>query len=212
MSAAATIERAAAGELPAWACVTTRRRAHIARVASLMERWGRELELPPAELRRWLAAAWLHDALRDADPAELRQQLTGTLADLPASVLHGPAAARRLGDEGIDDGELLDAVAYHTLGYEGFHRLGRALYAADFLEPGRTFAPVLCAELRARMPGSMAAVVKEIVAARLAHLVRRGHAIRPETVGFWNALAGAREVDARAREIDVGAREPGAGA
>ena len=90
------------------------------------------------------------------------------------------------------DGELLTAVAYHTIGHASLTRLGRALYSADFLEPGRTFEPEWRAELRARMPEELDDVTREIVAARIAHVVRRGLDLLPETVGFWNALVNGR--------------------
>ncbi len=189
MSAAATIERAATGELPAWACVGEKRRAHIGRVADLLDRWAAELGLDAAERVRWRAAGWLHDSLRDADAEVLRVGLQPELADLPARLLHGPAAARRLESEGVQDGELLEAIAYHTIGSASLRLLGRALYAADFLEPGRSHAPILLATLRARMPAELDAVVLEVAAARIRHLIGTRAELRPETLGFWNVLA-----------------------
>ncbi len=192
MSAAATIERAAGGEPPTWARMAEARRAHAGRVAGVLAAWAGQLGLPPAEVGRWRAAGWLHDALRDEDPATLRSLVPQSMAGLPGQLLHGPAAAARLRDEGADDEELLDAVAFHTLGCEGFGRLGRALYCADFLEPGRTFEPVLRAALRARMPDALDDVTRRIVAARVVHLVTAGQMVRPETMGFWNTLARER--------------------
>lgn len=188
MSVAATIERAAAGELPPWARVGERRRAHIARVAELLGRWSRELGLGETEAARWRAVGWLHDALRDAQAATLRALVPAALRDLPGNLLHGPAAACRLERDGVDDRELLDAVAYHTLGSPKLRRLGRALYAADFLEPGRHFAPVQRATLRARMPRDLDAVVLDIAGARIRHLIAARTTVRPETMDFWNAL------------------------
>jgi HD superfamily phosphohydrolase YqeK len=187
MSGAATIERAAAGELPPWARVGPERLAHIRRVAGLMAAWAGRLRLSQAERTRWLAAAWLHDALRDAEPSELRAMMAGEPA-LPDSMLHGPAAALQLAADGVTDRELLDAVKQHTLGHESFRALGRALYLADFLEPGRPQRPVWRAALRARMPEAMDRVVVEVAAARIAHTLRRRHVLSPETAGFWNAL------------------------
>ncbi len=39
------------------------------------------------------------------------------------------------------------------------------------------------------MPGELQSVVREVLGARIVHLVERRSAIRSETVGFWNALA-----------------------
>jgi 2-amino-4-hydroxy-6-hydroxymethyldihydropteridine diphosphokinase len=104
-------------------------------------------------------------------------------------MLHGPAAAERLRREGVDDELLRLAVAWHTIGHPGFDRLGRALYLADYLEPGRRHDPDRRAELRARMPGEMDDVLRDVACRRIARALRRGHPLLPETTAFWNALA-----------------------
>jgi nicotinate-nucleotide adenylyltransferase len=91
--------------------------------------------------------------------------------------------------EGVADPSLLRAVAYHTLGHPEFDDLGRTLYVADFLEPGRASLPDVREALRARMPGELDAVAREVASLRIRHLVERGLPLRPETVGFWNVLA-----------------------
>lgn len=164
----------------------------MARVADLMGAWAASAGLGTADVVRWRAAAHLHDALRDADPEVLRPRLPPELQRLEAPLLHGPAAAERLRIDGVEDGELLSAVAYHTVGSPDFGRLGRALYAADFLEPGRTFLPEWRAELRSRMPGELDEVVFEILGARLRHRVERGGRILPRTLDFWNRLVEER--------------------
>jgi HD superfamily phosphohydrolase YqeK len=185
-SACEAVRAAASGRLPPWAEVSERRRAHIARVAALMEAWADGYALPPWERARWTAAAWLHDALRDADAGALRAEVPEELRDLPAKLLHGPAVAERL--KGVADPELLDAVRFHTLGSPRFGRLGRALYLADFLEPGRDFAPAWTASLRARMPHQEGAVLREVVDARVGHLRAGGHRPHPETTAFHAAV------------------------
>jgi HD superfamily phosphohydrolase YqeK len=185
------VRDAAAGHLPSWAQTGERRRAHVARVAALMDEWARALSLPPEERARWTAAAWLHDSLRDADPETLRPEVPETFRELPGKLLHGPAAAERLAAAGADDGELLDAVRLHTLGSARFGRLGRALYLADFLEPGRTFDPSWTASLRARMPHEMEAVLREVVERRVEHVLADRDAVHPETRAFHAAVTGA---------------------
>jgi 2-amino-4-hydroxy-6-hydroxymethyldihydropteridine diphosphokinase len=161
----------------------------MARVAALMGSWSEELGLPEPERVRWAAVAWLHDALRDADPDTLRSRVPPAMSGLPGPLLHGPAVAERLRLDGVADGEILGALAYHTLGHPELGTLGQALYAADFLEPGRDLLNDWRATLRARMPEELTDVVRELVAARIVHLVERGSSMHPETVGFWNSLA-----------------------
>jgi 2-amino-4-hydroxy-6-hydroxymethyldihydropteridine diphosphokinase len=182
------VREAAAGQLPAWAEVDEARRAHIDRVASLLREWAVVRGESPQDVARWTAAGYLHDALRGAQNEELRQLVPEAMAELPGNILHGPAAAERLRLDGVGDEELLRAVEYHTLGHAGFGDLGLALYAADFLEPGRRFRNEWRAELRTRMPGELEEVVREILAARIRHLLDRDRPVRPETMEFWNTM------------------------
>jgi len=185
----AILENAAQGILPDWSEVKPTRHAHIQRVAMLVEEWARALVLDGAEQKRWVAAAWLHDALRDARPETLRPLVPEDISDWPGPLLHGPAAAARLRVAGVNDEALLCAVAYHTIGHPDLDALGRAVYLADFLEPGRTFDPIGRAVLRARMPHEQDAVLRQVLRSRMAHLISSHKKIRRETVAFWNSIA-----------------------
>lgn len=179
---------AANGALPDWAVAGEKRRAHMARVASLLETWCRELGGGRRTVMRWRAAGFLHDALRDAPPGELAPTLPERFRALPESAYHGPAAAARLEAAGVDDRELLAAIRWHTLGSPGFGTLGKALVAADTLEPGRTERPAWRHELRERAPEELDAVVTEIVASRIGYLLHARSPVHPQTLGFWNSL------------------------
>lgn len=182
------VREAAQGALPPWSRATAKRRDHISQVAALMDEWARALSLSDEDHTRWVATGWLHDALRDASEAELREILGEMYADFPPPLLHGPAAAHLL--EGQADDAMLMAIRYHTLGHPHLDRLGRALYLADFLEPGRPFATEWRASLRARMPAEMDAVLQEVVASRISNLLEERRPLRPETAAFWSALVG----------------------
>jgi 2-amino-4-hydroxy-6-hydroxymethyldihydropteridine diphosphokinase len=183
------VERAAHGQLPVWAELGEKRRRHVERVAGLLDDWAITGKLPSEERTRWIAAGYLHDAVKEKPEKELRSLLSGQDRTLPEPLLHGPAVAELMRREGVDDGELLLALAYHTLGHPEFGRLGWALYAADFLEPGRDLANEWRAGLRARMPGDMTDVMKDIIGARIAHLLEHGHLIQQQTISFWNLMA-----------------------
>ena len=175
-------------ELPEWAVVGAARRAHIARVAALVRSWADERALPAYEKSRWFQAAILHDALRDASPHELRTRVPPEFANWPDLLLHGPAAAARLRKDHMRDEGVLKAITYHTVGHPDLDEAGRALYLADFLEPGRTFDPLARAAWRARMPHDMNAVLREVVGARIQHMIHSQRPIRSETLAFWNQI------------------------
>ncbi|MCY3548725.1 MAG: HD domain-containing protein [Gemmatimonadetes bacterium] len=184
------VAAAAEGRLPGWAVAGTRRRRHTERVADLLEDWAREMGLGE-ETVRWRAAGILHDALRDAPPAELIGVLPRRLRKLPPKAYHGPAAAILLRADGVSDRELLRAVRWHTLGSKKFGRLGKALFAADSLEPGRTGSREWRDRLRARACRDLDRVATEIVRNRIDYRVRAELPVHPRTIGFWNSLVRA---------------------
>lgn len=191
MEPAALLEAAAAGRLPSWSKVGERRLAHMRRVSDLLGDWADRLQLAPAAGIRWRAAGYLHDALRETPPDELRAFVPAPMKNLAGKLLHGPAAAERLRADGLSDEDFLRAVAYHTIGHPELDELGRALFIADYIEPGRRYDPDGLAIMRARMPAAREEVLLTVLRARLGRLLREGRPMRPETVAFWNAVSGA---------------------
>ncbi|HEY8174150.1 MAG TPA: HD domain-containing protein [Gemmatimonadaceae bacterium] len=172
--------------LPSWAQVSNKRRAHIERVVALLDRWAAALQLPDDEASRWRAAGTLHDALRDA-PEPMLRVLTGE-GTLPAELLHGPAAATRAEQDGERRGDVLEAVRYHTIGFPNWERTGRALYLADFLEPGRKFLVSERAALADRVPVDFDDAFREGVRLRIEWSLKQRGKLFPETVALWNAV------------------------
>ena len=160
--------------LPAWAQVSPERRAHIERVVALLNRWADAMHVDAKERDRWLRAGWLHDALRDA-----------SLGD---PLGHGIVAASRAAADGERDQDVLSAVRYHTLGFSGWDDVGRMLYLADYLEPGRDFESAERAELARRVPTERDAVLREVARRRLEWVLRSGWPLFDETRDFWNSL------------------------
>jgi 2-amino-4-hydroxy-6-hydroxymethyldihydropteridine diphosphokinase len=172
--------------LPTWAVASDRRRAHIARVTALLDEWSAALRLADAERQAWHDAGRWHDALRDADEGVLR-----ALADdptRPLGLLHGPAAARALSRDGEARVEVLEAVRWHTTGWPSWSAVGRALYMADFLEPGRPFMQADRAFLASLVPHRFDAVFRQVVRLRLEWALREGKGFAPETVSLWDAV------------------------
>ena len=173
--------------LPDWACVTERRLEHITRVTELLDQWADALALPSEEARAWHDAGRFHDALRDAPESELRR-LAGDLPEYAVEMLHGPAAAARLQRDGEMRTELLEAIRFHTVGSARWGRLGRALYMADYLEPGRKFSRADRAYLASQVPHAFDATFRQVLRNRLEYSLREGMRLFPEAVGLWNQV------------------------
>jgi len=120
------------------------RAAHSRRVAelaaALCDREGLDRE-------RGRAAGLAHDLCKELPRKDQRALAAkysgigsaGASSTLMADkIVHGPAAAATLErDFGVEDAELLEAVAIHTVGRPGMSGLAILLYCADKLEPGR---------------------------------------------------------------------------
>ena len=173
-------------EMPTWAQVKPKRLQHIERVVALLDEWAAKLKLPADEASRWRAAGVLHDALRDA-PEEMLRALSGE-GKRPAEILHGPAAAVRAEQDGERRADVLDAIRYHTIGSPSWERTGKALFLADFLEPGRKFLRKERASIAASVPRDLDEAFRRCVQMRLEWSLREGLELFPETVALWNAV------------------------
>ena len=171
--------------LPVWATVTEARLEHIARVAEMVSGWAEEMGVPDNERNRWLRAVWLHDAMKDAPKDELAQWAPSHTGS--EELRHGPAAAARAKAEGETDRGVLDAVRYHSIGLAEWDMVGRVLYCADYLEPGRNQSPERIA-LAQRFPRDPSGTLRDVAQARILRLVKSGWPLPEPTVRFWNSL------------------------
>jgi HD superfamily phosphohydrolase YqeK len=173
--------------LPPWAVVSDKRRTHIARVTTLIDEWAGAMDLDAAERHAWNDAARYHDALRDAPEVVLRELATGFPAP-EANLLHGPAVATRLKQDGEQRTSVLEAVRWHTIGNKHWDRTGKALYMADFLEPGRKFAEAERNYLSRQVPHDFDGTFRQVVRLRLEWTLREGRPLFLETVDLWNSV------------------------
>lgn len=181
-----TVKRGTQMELPQWAIASPKRREHIVRVTTLLEQWADSMAIEPDERAAWRDAGLWHDALRDADELLLRELSLDDRS--PVEILHGAAAAARLESTGETRRDVLDAIRWHTLGNPGWARTGKALFMADFLEPGRKFMVSERAWLAQMVPDDFSGAFRQVVKVRLEWSLREGKGLHPETVAMWNAV------------------------
>ena len=121
------------------------RRAHSVRVAVLAAERAAGLKI---DEKRALTAALFHDCAKNLPSDSPRLEGFTPPSGVPAAVVHQYAGAYVAEHAfGISDGEILDAIRYHTSGRENMSLLGKLIFLADMLESGRDFEGV--EELRA---------------------------------------------------------------
>ncbi len=125
-------------------------------------------------------AGLLHDICRDASPRwQLQYLRRGGIQPDEAwlchpPIWHGPCAALYLARElGIRDGDILNAVRWHTTGRAGMSGLERAVYLADATGDDRgyrgaeTLRALAAADPDAAMLQSLARTLKKVARSRL---------------------------------------------
>ena len=111
-----------------------------AEAVKLAEQYGENTD--KAEL-----AALFHDMFRST-PVQVLDMYVRQLG-LPKKIIDNPnlshgkiAAAVMKKDYGIDDEDIINAVAYHTTGRAGMTKLEKIIFLADAIEPGRNYSTV----------------------------------------------------------------------
>ncbi|MHB8106459.1 MAG: bis(5'-nucleosyl)-tetraphosphatase (symmetrical) YqeK [Candidatus Cryosericum sp.] len=173
--------------------VPQKRLEHMLRVETLAVRlahfWGVSEE-------KASIASLLHDIARDepesvvlelvkdADDPMIRE-MAQTSAPV---ILHAPAGAliaRR--DFGVDDPEILRAIALHTTGGPSMDRLAMIIFLADYCESGREFAGV--EEVRSLLFSSLETAMVRALEQTLLYLRGNSRPIDRHTLDAMTAFA-----------------------
>ncbi len=165
-----------------------KRRAHIRGVIEeskkLAERYG-------ADVEKAMTAALFHDIAKYRvkewqDGAFPEVVLDEDTIEIPETI-HAPLGAYLARKEfGIEDEEILHAIAGHTVGIVPMHKLDQILFLADLIEPGRDFPGVenLRAAAYADLTGATLLAMKHTIQ----YLMGQGLLVHPATIRAYNAL------------------------
>lgn len=142
---------------------------------------------------RGRVAGLAHDLCKELPREEQRllasksPYFEGRAGALGDELLHGPAAAFLLArDYRLAERDILEAVAYHTVGRPGMGGLDIIVYCADKIEPGRAHVDdAFRQRCLALPPSSMLLAVMENT---MAWLDSKGRAVAPETLLLYNSL------------------------
>jgi predicted HD superfamily hydrolase involved in NAD metabolism len=175
------------------AATPDRRLAHVLGVEGMAVVLARHWEL---DTPRLLLAALLHDVAKFWPKARQRAALDepGHPAASPEdqdfpSIWHGFAAARHAREAfGIDDADVLDAVAFHPTGAPGLSPLGLALYVADFIEPSRDWPGAPAFRREALNGASLEQVALRVALHKMEHLRERSKPVHPRSLRMAEQL------------------------
>ncbi|MFO8191877.1 MAG: bis(5'-nucleosyl)-tetraphosphatase (symmetrical) YqeK [Bacillota bacterium] len=153
---------------------------------SLAERFG-------ADQGKAYLAGIVHDYGKRYPKSELRRKAEelnlklDRITLLEPRLLHAPVGAALLPLElGIEDDEILQAVAFHTTGHSDMSLLDKVIYLADCIEDGRRYRGVdrirelACEDLDRAL---LAAVERTIYS-----ILQRGMLLHPQSVKLRNSL------------------------
>ncbi|MEW6545331.1 MAG: bis(5'-nucleosyl)-tetraphosphatase (symmetrical) YqeK [Bacillota bacterium] len=183
--------------------------AHSLGTATVARELAPRLGADPA--KAWIAGL-VHDIARDLPAGELLSLagcfgiLVDTVEREAPELLHGPVGAELARRElGVDDPEILDAVARHTVGGAGLRPLSLLLYLADFIEPNRDFPGVEEVRQTARRDPELAALWT--MEKTLTYLFREGLPAHPATLEGRNFLLSRLVKEGRWRPWGGGAQD-----
>lgn len=139
-------------------------------------------------------AGLLHDCAREfrnedmVKEAEKRGIAIGEVERSMPLLLHADIGAQRVREiYGVDDKDVSQAIARHTVGGPQMTKLDKIIWYADMIEPGRDFSGV--DELRKL---AKTASLDEMLLAGLSHsiifVVKKGHLVHPATVLARNEI------------------------
>lgn len=153
--------------------------------------WGADQE------KAWLAGM-LHDYAREHTPEELLEIAINNgikiLEEERAQpvLLHAPVGALLVRQElGIQDQEVLDAIAKHTVGGVHLSLLDKIIYLSDIVEPNRDFPGV--EKLRGEVYQDLDRALKHATEGTINQLTKNGRVIHPHSILMYKELSDSRK-------------------
>lgn len=145
------------------------------------------------DLKKATIAGLLHDCAREMSEQDLitllkEQQIQITEIELARPVLLHAAAGSILAREkfGINDKEILSAIACHTTGKADMNDLDAIIYLADYIEPGRKFTGV--EQIRDLAYNDLWNAMRNSMAQTIIHIGKKGLHVHKDTIDAYNWL------------------------
>lgn len=171
--------------------VDGKRLKHIKGVVAMAEKLSKIHS--PEQIMEARVAALFHDLARTWPENKLRLYITSQKLSLDqgieeyAQLLHGYVAADIAErDFNIENGEILEAITYHTTGKPGMCSLAKIIFLADMLEEGRNFPGIegLRDLAYKNLDAAMLACLNHVIL----YLIEEGKKIHPLVLETRNSL------------------------
>lgn len=167
--------------------ISKKRYEHVLRV----EQTAIELaKLNQVDVEKASIAALLHDYAKELELSEMRELAkrqwdTPLLDAVNGNILHGFAAATIAREKyGVQDEDILTAIAVHTIGWEQMTPLVSVVFVADYVEPNRDFSGV--EQVRELAYQDIEAAVGYKLSYNLILSIQRKRALFLPSVEFYN--------------------------
>ena len=165
--------------------LTESRYAHSVRVAEYARHLAKEYKKEGVSSALAYFTGLAHDICKKCSDEELVKLVEADGLGIDnveknrLNLLHGRASAIVLQKKfGINDESVLKAVAFHTFGYEGIDALGKIIYIADKIEPGRPDTENFRNMVKS---SSLNELMLAVLDWNLAYIKKKGASIHPET-------------------------------
>lgn len=160
--------------------LSEKRLVHTANVAVCALKKVKELGL---SYEKTLTAALLHDCAKYKDKKDYKDFVLPEGAPEPVEhAFLGAYLAQK--EAGINDGEVLDAIRWHTSGRPGMSTLSKLIFVADMVEKGRDYEGV--ERLRELYNGDFELCFKECLKEEVLHLINKKSPIYAETLKAYD--------------------------
>lgn len=171
--------------------VTEKRNQHIERVVEMSNILAGIFQLSDGEREKLIVSAYLHDSTKDFSNQQLRMILKKENPQLllfPEPIWHSFASAV-LGRDyfKITDGDIFNAVFYHTIGHYTLDKVGQLLFLADYIEVGRDF-PCAIEVREIALKGDLEGALLKTLQHTITYLKQTDKPVAFETQQFYNHI------------------------
>lgn len=167
--------------------LSTHRYQHCRRVEKTAIKMAKQFHID--ELRAGLAGL-LHDYAKEKSDTDFKQMITKQNLDPELltygnAIWHGVVGQYFVQQElGIDDKQILQAIARHTVGDPKMTVLDKIVFVADYVEPGRHFPGV--EQARQALAGGLDQAVAYELQHTILYLAQKRQKIYPTSVATYN--------------------------